>query len=129
MSLIIRILRKEDPLDRINLWSLKTDTMRETINHTILKYWFPVVLWVGFTILMSTGTFSEENTSRIIEPVVKFFVPAISTHELGILTAEGARRIVEEVRREIEDAIKFKFLTQPLSPAELEKLIDLRYVP
>ena len=87
MSLIIRILRKEDPLDRINLWSLKTDTMRETINHTILKYWFPVVLWVGFTILMSTGTFSEENTSRIIEPVVKFFVPAISTHALGILTA------------------------------------------
>jgi len=29
----------------------------------------------------------------------------------------------------MEDGVKFKFLKEPLTPAEIEKLIDLRYVP
>jgi hypothetical protein len=40
-----------------------------------------------------------------------------------------ALRPIKGIPSIIEDAIKFKFLTQPLSKAEMEKLIDLRYVP
>ena len=45
-------------------------------------YWFPVVLWVGFTFWMSSGTFSSSNTSRIIEPLLRFFIPTISESTL-----------------------------------------------
>jgi VanZ family protein len=47
-----------------------------------LKYWFPVILWLGVTFLMSTGTFSASNTSRIIEPLMRFFFPHISEGQL-----------------------------------------------
>ena len=43
----------------------------------ILKYWVPVFLWVGFTFWMSTGTFSSSNTSRVIEPLLRFLMPHI----------------------------------------------------
>jgi VanZ family protein len=42
------------------------------------KYWFPVVLWVGFTFWMSSGFFSSSNTSRIIEPILRYLMPQIS---------------------------------------------------
>jgi NitT/TauT family transport system substrate-binding protein len=40
-----------------------------------------------------------------------------------------AFRPVKGVSTTIEDAIRFNFLKQPLSQAELERLIDLRYLP
>ena len=43
-----------------------------------LKYWLPVVLWVIFLFLMSTGMYSEQSTSSIIEPLLRFFAPSIS---------------------------------------------------
>jgi VanZ family protein len=51
----------------------------------ILKYWGPVILWMGFTFLMSTNLFSSDNTSRIIEPMLKFLFPSMSPHHLRIL--------------------------------------------
>ncbi len=50
-----------------------------------VKYWIPVVLWMGFTFMMSTGSFSSENTSLIIVPVLKFFFPSISPHQLVVV--------------------------------------------
>lgn len=43
-----------------------------------LRYWLPVVSWMGVIFWMSTGTFSAENTSSIIEPVLRFLLPSIS---------------------------------------------------
>lgn len=43
--------------------------------------------------------------------------------------ASVALKPIKGIPSTMEDAIKFKFLTQPLSQAEMEKLIDLRYVP
>ena len=58
----------------------------------LVKYWLPVILWLGFTFLMSTKTFSAENTSRIIEPIVRFLFPSISHHGM-ILVHEIIRKL------------------------------------
>ena len=47
---------------------------------------------MGFTFLMSTGAFSSENTSRIIEPIVRFLFPSISLHQLH-LVHEAVRKL------------------------------------
>jgi VanZ family protein len=40
---------------------------------------------MGFIFWMSTGTFSAENTSSIIEPILRFLVPAISQQSLDMI--------------------------------------------
>ena len=49
------------------------------------RYWIPVLLWIVFTFLMSTSAFSAENTSKIIEPLVRFLFPSISHHKLEVV--------------------------------------------
>ena len=46
------------------------------------KYWFPVVLWMCFIFWMSTAMFAAQNTSSIIEPILRFLMPSISRREL-----------------------------------------------
>jgi VanZ family protein len=54
------------------------------------KYWFPVILWVGFTFWMSTGGFAAANTAGIIEQLLRYVVPDISdTH---VVLVHGAIR-------------------------------------
>ena len=43
-----------------------------------IKYWFPVIFWMGIIFWMSTGMFSSQNTSLIIEPILRFLMPGIS---------------------------------------------------
>lgn len=43
--------------------------------HKFVKYWLPVILWMGVIFWMSTGTFSADNTSRFIVPVLHFLFP------------------------------------------------------
>jgi VanZ family protein len=50
-----------------------------------LKYWGPVLLWMLFIFWMSTGTFSAQNTSLIIEPILRFFMPSISREKVDII--------------------------------------------
>lgn len=40
------------------------------------KYWVPVILWMAFIFLMSTDSFSSENTSVVIKPIIQFVLPA-----------------------------------------------------
>ena len=47
-----------------------------------LKYWFPVLLCVGFIYWMSTGMFSAHNTYFVLEPILRFFFPSISHRRL-----------------------------------------------
>lgn len=51
------------------------------------KYWLPVIFWVCFIFWMSTETFSAENTSSVVEKVVTFLVPMISSQGLDLVHA------------------------------------------
>ncbi len=48
-----------------------------------LRYWLPVLLWMGFIFGMSTNAGAPNNTSRIIGPIVRWLVPGISDEALG----------------------------------------------
>lgn len=50
-----------------------------------LKYWLPVVLWMAFIFWMSTSEFTAQNTSLIIEPIVRFLIPGISQQALDVI--------------------------------------------
>ncbi len=47
-----------------------------------VKFWFPVILWMCFIFWMSTAMFGAQNTSSIIEPILRFLMPSISHREL-----------------------------------------------
>jgi VanZ family protein len=47
-----------------------------------VKYWFPVVVWMCFIFWMSTAMFAAQNTSSIIEPILRFLMPTIAHKEL-----------------------------------------------
>jgi VanZ family protein len=49
------------------------------------RYWVPVLLWMSFIFWMSTGTFSTENTPPILEPVLHFLMPSISSEQLDLM--------------------------------------------
>ena len=49
------------------------------------SYWFPVMVWIGFTFWMSTGTFASSHTSLIIEPLVRFFLRHASDDTIHFL--------------------------------------------
>jgi VanZ family protein len=50
-----------------------------------IQYWLPVFLWVSFIFWMSTSMFSAQNTYLLLEPLLRFFVPAISHKEIVIV--------------------------------------------
>lgn len=49
------------------------------------KYWVPVILWMSFIFWMSTETFSAQNTSLIIEPVLHFLIAGISGQNIDMI--------------------------------------------
>ncbi len=48
----------------------------------VIEYWAPVALWLVAIFLFSTDTFSADKTSGIIIPILRFFFPSLSLHEL-----------------------------------------------
>ncbi len=56
-----------------------------------LRYWLPVVLWLGLIYLGSTDWMSTTRTSRIIGPLLRWLVPEISD--------EAIRRVQWVVRK------------------------------
>lgn len=50
-----------------------------------IKYWLPVVVWMVFIFSMSTGEFTAQNTSRFIEPIIRFLLPWASTLTIDVL--------------------------------------------
>ncbi len=50
-----------------------------------VKYWLPVVLSMGFIFWMSSGTFSYDNTSRFIEPIIHFLFPGMQQTDVELL--------------------------------------------
>jgi VanZ family protein len=57
------------------------------MNKTIytIKTWLPVVLWFCFIFILSTDTFSSENTSRIVERLLHFLLPHIPAGEIDFI--------------------------------------------
>jgi VanZ family protein len=49
------------------------------------KYWTPVILWMIIIFWMSTGTFSSQNTSLIIEPILRILMPSISLEKIAMI--------------------------------------------
>jgi VanZ family protein len=43
-----------------------------------LKYWLPILVWLGLIFIGSTDLMSAEHTSRIIGPLLRWFKPDIS---------------------------------------------------
>jgi VanZ family protein len=48
-----------------------------------LRAWVPAALWAGFIFWMSTDLFSQEHTSRIIEPLLRWLLPHLSHHQIA----------------------------------------------
>jgi VanZ family protein len=48
-----------------------------------LKYWLPVLIWLGIMFVGSTGVLSAEQTSRFLIPVLRWLKPDISTEALA----------------------------------------------
>lgn len=51
--------------------------------HKFFKYWLPVLLWMAVIFSASADSKSGPTSSRLIGPVVRFFVPNISEERLG----------------------------------------------
>jgi len=45
---------------------------------SFLKYWLPLLIWLGLIFIGSTDLMSAEHTSRIIVPLLRWFNPDIS---------------------------------------------------
>lgn len=45
---------------------------------SVLRYWFPVLIWALFMSWMSTGAGAPRHTSRIIGPILRWFNPNIT---------------------------------------------------
>ena len=56
-----------------------------TSTKKILRYWLPVLLWIGLIFWLSTGVFSAQNTYMFFEPVLRFFMPSLSKKEIFVL--------------------------------------------
>jgi magnesium-transporting ATPase (P-type) len=52
---------------------------------TWLRAWWPALLWAIFISILSTNTFSAENTSTIIEPIFRWLFPHLSLSTVDLL--------------------------------------------
>jgi VanZ family protein len=50
-----------------------------------LKYWWPALIWAVVISTFSTGAFTSDNTSIVIIPVLRFFLPHASLETLQFL--------------------------------------------
>jgi VanZ family protein len=50
---------------------------------SFLRYWLPVVIWLGVIFFGSTDFMSAEHTSRIIGPFLRWLRPDISPETIG----------------------------------------------
>ncbi|HVA83574.1 MAG TPA: VanZ family protein [Candidatus Binataceae bacterium] len=53
-------------------------------NERSLKKWAPVLLWALVMFGLSTSYFSAENTSRIIDPILRFLMPGASAATIAL---------------------------------------------
>ena len=49
-----------------------------------LAEWIPVILWGALIFVLSTSAFSAANTSRIIDPILRFLDPGITAASVDV---------------------------------------------
>ena len=49
------------------------------------RKWLPALIWMGCLFVLSTTFFSAANTSRIIEPILRFFFPMAASTTIGTM--------------------------------------------
>lgn len=52
-----------------------------------IRYWFPVILWMCFVFWVSTEAFSSQNTFSLVETILGFLFPKLSSHEVRLIHA------------------------------------------
>ena len=50
----------------------------------VIEYWAPLLVWLVTMFFFSTDAFSSNQTSRIIIPILTFFFPGLSPHQLDL---------------------------------------------
>jgi len=50
-----------------------------------LLAWWPALLWAAVIFSMSTDTFSSEHTGLVIEPILRWFYPAITIEQFELI--------------------------------------------
>lgn len=55
------------------------------LNRDFIKYWLPVIIWMCVIFWMSTGTFSSEQTSQFIIPLLNFLFPWFSPQDADLI--------------------------------------------
>jgi VanZ family protein len=58
--------------------------LKKTIYHAV-KYWISVILTMALIFWLSSGTFSSDNTSRFIEPIIHFLFPGMQKTDVELL--------------------------------------------
>jgi hypothetical protein len=52
---------------------------------SFLKYWLPLLIWLGVIFVGSTSVMSAEHTSRYIVPFLLWLKPGMSPHAIWII--------------------------------------------
>ena len=50
-----------------------------------LRAWWPAFLWAGIIFSMSTDTFSAEHTGSVLEPILRWLVPALTENQFSTI--------------------------------------------
>ena len=77
--------------------------------------WLWVALWMLIIFLFSTSTFSGENTSRIIGPILKWITPDISSEAVSF---------IQFLFRKTAHVIEYAILAILLCNAFIRRMID-----
>jgi VanZ family protein len=52
---------------------------------SFLKYWLPLLIWLGVIFLGSTNLMSAEHTSRFIVPILLWLKPGMAPHSIKLI--------------------------------------------
>ena len=58
-----------------------------TFHRNFINYLLPVIFWMGLIFWMSTETFSSQNTFSVVEPILRFLVPKLSSQRVDLIHA------------------------------------------
>ena len=60
-------------------------TAGATAPSSSLSDWMPAILWMGALFILSTSAFSAANTSKIIEPILRWLFPGASLATISLM--------------------------------------------
>ena len=78
-----------------------------------LRYWLPVILWMGVIFGMSTNAGAPNKTSRLIGPIVRWLVPGVSDEAVGRVVF-GVRKAAHVTEYALLAALCWRARRQPV---------------